>query len=269
MKNQNKYIGDQQNIEAHFLNLVFCSKYHFCQETVKKVIPTDKYELFCIASGSMYIPSINKMIGQNSVVLIRKFSQAKLEIGENTEIVHIGFEASNILPVLCDEGSCAAFEGFGIFSEINKLYRLSCDKNPVFGIKEAVLLELLCDINDCRKATHSEIALYWRASEWIEKNSVTGITSKDVAAAIGCSCAHLNRVVKAVSGECLSQLVARHRLERIKNLCDSGNISVSEIAQRLDFYSTELLCKFFKYHEGISINRYIKLTKISKGNSEL
>ena len=265
MENQNKYVGDRQNNEAHYLDLVFCTKYHFYKETVKRILPTDTYELFCVASGEIYLPSAKKPIEKNGIVLIQKFSQGTLEIKENSEIVHIGFDASNILPVLYEEGDCVIFEGFGSFSVIDKLYRSSCNKDHVVGIKDAILLELLCDINDCRKASYSEIALYRRACDWIEGHSAEGISAKDVAVAVGCSCAHLNRIVKAVGGEKLSQLVARYRLERIKNLCDGGSISVSEIARRLNFYSAELLCKFFKYHEGISINEYRRMMKTSNG----
>ena len=111
-------------------------------------------------------------------------------------------------------------------------------------------------IRQRRHGTRSEIDLYQQACDWIEKNSERAITSQEVAMAVGCSRAYLNRSVKSACGECLSAVIARHRLERIKNLCDSGNMSVSEIASRLNFYSAELLCKFFKYHEGISINIY-------------
>ena len=111
-------------------------------------------------------------------------------------------------------------------------------------------------------ATRTELALYRQACDWIEKNAERAITSQEVAIAIGCSRAYLNRVVKAACGECLSDVIAQYRLERIKNFCDSGGISVSEIAHRLGFYSTELLCKFFKYHEGVSINKYKNSTKM-------
>ena len=124
-----------------------------------------------------------------------------------------------------------------------------------------MLLELLCDMNDYRNATRAEFALYRQACDWIEKNAERAITSQEVAIVIGCSRAYLNRVVTAACGECLSDVIAQYRLERIKNFCDSGGISVSEIAHRLGFYSTELLCKFFKYHEGVSINKYKTVRK--------
>ena len=37
MENQNKYVGDRKNNEAHYLDLVFCTKYHFYKETTQEV----------------------------------------------------------------------------------------------------------------------------------------------------------------------------------------------------------------------------------------
>lgn len=258
----NDYADEQRYGDIPFLELVSCTKYSFLKGTTKKVIPTDKYELFCVLSGSVCIVSDKisdkKRIDKNGILLIRQFSQTKLEIEENTELVHICFAASHMLPILNDETTHPFSCIFTNTSLINKLYRLSCSKKVIPGIKEAVLLELLNDINDHSTASHSEFSLYLRACDWIESNSSTAISSQDVSVAMGCSRAHLNRVVKMISGECLSGMIARYRLERVKNLCDSGNISVTEVAQRLDFYSTELLCKFFKYHEGVSISEYMK-----------
>ena len=262
IETQNKYIGDKRDGEPHFLDLIYCTKYQFCKESVRRLIPTDKYELFCVISGEVYISNSKKRINKNCIILIKKFSRIKLEIKDNTEIVHIVFTASDIFPSLSSSDNLLILENFGNFSLINKLYRFASKKNHGFGIKEALLLELLYDINDYSIAAHSEIALYKRACDWIEKNSAKAITSQDVAAAVNCSRAHLNRIIKTISGECLSDAVARCRLERVKNLCDGGNISVSEIANRLDFCSAELLCKFFRYHEGISITEYKKKIKM-------
>ena len=262
IETQNKYIGDKRDGETHFLELVYCKRYQFCKESTIMVIPTDKYELFCVISGEVYVSNAKKRVNKNSIILIKKFSRIKLEIKENTEIVHIAFTASDILSSLSSSDNLLLLENFGNFSLINKLYRFASNKNHGFGIKEALLLELLYDINDYSIAAHSEITLYKRACDWIEKNSVRAITSQDVALAMNRSRAYLNRIIKTISGECLSDVVARCRLERVKNLCDGGNISVSEIANRLDFSSVELLCKFFKYHEGISITEYKKKIKM-------
>ena len=256
IETQNKYAEGQRDSATYFLELVYCTKYQFCKETERRLIPTDKYELFCVISGEVFLSSHKRKIGKNGIIIVRKFSQPELQFKENTEVIHIGFITSLDFPFFDGGDNLVTFESLVTFSLVNKLYRLVCLKNQALGIKEALLLELLCDMGEYSKATLSEIALYQQACDWIEKNSSRAITAQDVAAALNCSRAHLNRVVKATNGECLGNIIARYRLERIKILCDSGNMSAHEIANRLDFYSTELLCKFFKYHEGISINKY-------------
>ena len=262
IETQNKYISGERESEECFLDVAYCVKYQFFKDTARKVTPTDKYELFCVICGEVYLPDLRKTIGKSGVALVRNFSQVKLEIKENTEIIHVAFSASNMLPILNKRTGEILLESLADFSLINKLYRYSCRKNCVSGIKEALLLELLCDINDCSKATHSEINLYQQALDWIENNSVRVITSQDVAWAMKCSRAHLNRIIKNTCGENLSNVVARHRLERVKSLCGSGDMSASEIADKLGFCSTEQLCKFFRYHEGISINEYKRRRKM-------
>lgn len=262
IETQNKYVGGSRESEASFIDMVSCVKNQFCKGSERKITPNDKYELVCVICGEVYVSDAKKRIRKNDIILIRNFSKAKLEIKENSEIVHIVFSASHALPILTEHTGQMFFEGFASFSLIDKLYRISCRKNCISGIKEALLLELLCDMNEYSKVTHSELALYKQACDWIEENAGRAITSQETAVAIGCSRAYLNRIVKNACGECLSDVIAQHRLERIKNLCNSGNMSVSEIASRLDFCSAELLCKFFKYHEGISITEYKKINKI-------
>lgn len=253
---QDKYTDGNRDSETYFLETLYCARYQFCKETARKVNPTDRYELFCVICGEVYVPDAKKRIGKNGIILIQRLSQAELKIKENTVIVHIGFMTSIEFSILKFGNKLSFFENFSSFQSVNKLYRFTCLKSQAAGVKDALLLELLCDMNECAKVTHSEMGLYHRACDWIERNCAKAITAQDVASFLNCSRAHLNRVIKATSGECLGNLIARYRLERIKNLCDSGNVSISEIAQMLDFYSVELLCKFFKYHEGISISEY-------------
>ena len=90
----------------------------------------------------------------------------------------------------------------------------------------------------------------------IENNSDRNITAENVADALDRSRAYLNRVIKSVDGSCLSEKIISSRIKRIQNLCSVENLSLAEISQKLDFYSPELLCKFFKYHTGMSVSDY-------------
>ena len=103
-------------------------KKRFFKDSESKVTPSDKYELFCVICGEVYLPDAKKTIRKNGIILIRYFSKAKLEIKESSEIVHIVFSASHTLPILTDCTGQMFFEGFASFSLIDKLHRISCKK---------------------------------------------------------------------------------------------------------------------------------------------
>ena len=66
-------------------------------------------------------------------------------------------------------------------------------------------------------------------------------------------------MVSSVGGISLSKKIASYRLERIKKLSALNSYGAEDIAKALDFYSAELLCKYVKYHTGISFSEYKNL----------
>ncbi|MDO5311764.1 MAG: AraC family transcriptional regulator, partial [Clostridia bacterium] len=129
-------------------------------------------------------------------------------------------------------------------------------KNNLPGTREGILLSLVNDMKKNAASVSSEIALYKKACQWIEDNAADAISAQDVANALGLSREHLGRVIKAVGGESLCKKTAEFRIIEIKRLCADKNLTLSDIAGELSFGSAELLCKFFKYHTGISVTEY-------------
>jgi|GEM_PF-2189903 len=256
MNPTNQYATLERDSEQHFLELASCAKHYFCENHIWKILPSDQYTLICILSGSIRIQDFDREIVRNDTLLCLNFSRLNLEIERNTEFIKITFRASPIAPILnCRQGGTPLVVS-GNFPQIKKLYQMNNNKKIVVGVKEAILLDFLNDFNKHMNASSSELSLYKRACEWAETHSDAAISAQDVAIALNCSRAHLNRVMKLIDGECLSEKIVRYRLERIKNLCLIENIAIWEIANRLGFYSPELLCKFFKYHTGMSISEY-------------
>ena len=139
IETQNKYVEGQRENEAYFLDIVCCVRYQFCKESVRRVTPTEKHELYCVVCGEVYLPDSKKRIGKNGVILIQKFSRTELRIKENTEMIRLGFITSNNFPLLESGNKLMFRENFANFSLINKLYRFACLKKQAFGIKEALL----------------------------------------------------------------------------------------------------------------------------------
>ena len=123
-------------------------------------------------------------------------------------------------------------------------------------MNEGLLLNVLNTLNLLCDSPSAELNLYQNCCQWIEQHIACYITAKTVAEAMNCTVAHLNRVIKKHSGKCLSTNIAERRVSAIKYLIKEQTLTTKEIADRLAFESTELLCKFFKYHTGISIKEY-------------
>ena len=256
MASTNQYATLERGSEQQFLELVSCTKHRFCENYLLKILPTDKRTLICVLSGSILIKDAERVLVKNGILLSQSFSRLDLEIKPNTEFIKIVFLSSTIVPILNYRHGGAPIVTSASFAQFHKLYQMSNNKKIAVGVKEAVLLDLLNDFNEHVHTPSSELSLYRRACEWAEAHSDRAISAQDVAAALKCSRAYLNRVVKKLDGECLSEKIVRYRLERIKNMCCLENTSISKIANSLGFYSTELLCKFFKYHTGVSISEY-------------
>lgn len=252
----NKYEALERESERHFLALVSCTKHQFYESCLLRILPSDKHTLICLLSGNIAVEGIDEKIVKNDILLSHNFSRLNLMIERNTEFIKIVFSASAILPILYGQRKGVPLVTTGNVSQVNKLYQMSNNKKIAICVKEAVLLDILNDFNEHINASSTELSMHRRACEWIEAHSESAISAQDVADSMNCSRAHLNRVMKLIDGECLSEKIVQYRLEKIKNLCLIENISISEIANKLDFYSTELLCKYFKYHTGISISEY-------------
>ena len=138
------------------------------------------------------------------------------------------------------------------------LYAMKNFDNHLPGTLESILMLILIEINLNFFLNTNERKLLKRSFEWIEANSKSNITASIVASAMNCSVAHLNRIMKQHTGKCLSELISQRRTFEIEQLYLNSNYTTKEIAEILDFESSELLRKYFKYHTGSSIKEYFK-----------
>lgn len=252
----NSYKTLERGSERQFLELVSCTKHQFYEKYLWKILPSEKHTLVYVLSGSVQIRDTDKKIYKNHLLLSPRFARLDLEMERGTELIKIVFFASPIVPVLKDGCQSGPLILSGNYPQRNKLCQICNCKKTVVGVKEAILLDFLNDFNKNILVSSTELSLYNRACAWVEAHASCAISAQDVAIAMNCSRAHLNRIFKSIDSECLSDKIVQFRLKRIKDMCRIKSISISEIANKLGFYSTELLCKFFKYHTGISISKY-------------
>ena len=236
------------------IQLIDCARYKCDSFKIKKRITSEYYTILTVIKGALST-SNGDNIKRGNLLFLPKFSNLVVESEESTEFIQIIFKSSGLKASFPRKPKTLTVEK-DIFISIERLYRIFTFHTAIEGVKEAILLDIINGLSKYFSAAYSEVSTYQKICQWIETNSERDITAEDVADALGYSREHLNRIVKSIDGENLSSKIAKYRLENIKALCEAEELSVAEIAEKLGFYSRELLCKYFKYHMGISINNY-------------
>lgn len=99
--------------------------------------------------------------------------------------------------------------------------------------------------------------------KYITDHISDGITVEDVAAHLGRSARHLNRICHSYTDKTLNQLIGEEKLKYIKELIGTSELSFAEIADMAGFSSEYALNRFFKYAEGYTLGQYRKLATLS------
>ncbi|MGE4434284.1 MAG: helix-turn-helix domain-containing protein [Bacteroidales bacterium] len=89
-------------------------------------------------------------------------------------------------------------------------------------------------------------------------NNVNSIVQKSdyLVERLGVSYQKLSRLFSKHEGMTLEKYIIQHKIERIKQLINKGEFSLSEIAYMMDYSSVQYLSNQFKKHTGLSVRDY-------------
>jgi len=90
----------------------------------------------------------------------------------------------------------------------------------------------------------------------VEENHQKNLSLSDYSGMIGVTPNHLTQTVKLLTGKTSSQIIKSKQLMEIKRLLVHTNLSVSEIANQLNFDDQSYFTKFFKRETGITPIQY-------------
>ena len=242
------------------VRLVDCARYKCDCFRIKKRIVSEYCTILTVVKGSI-TASTGDTVKRGDVLFLPKFSNVEIESDENTEFIQTVYSTSGLKAPFPRKPKRITTEA-DIFISFERLYRTFTFQKTIDGVEEAILLDIINSLSKYFSAAYSEVNTYQRICQWIEANSDRDITAENVAEALGCSREHLNRIVKSIDNENLSTKISKYRIANIKSLCKAPDLTVADIAEKLGFYSRELLCKYFKYHTGTSITEYRKVLQI-------
>lgn len=90
----------------------------------------------------------------------------------------------------------------------------------------------------------------------VEENHQKNLSLSDYSGMIGVTPNHLTQTVKLLTGKTSSQIIKAKQLLEIKRLLVHTNLSVSEIANHLNFDDQSYFTKFFKRETGLTPVQY-------------
>lgn len=122
---------------------------------------------------------------------------------------------------------------------------------------EAAMASLLAEISASQSRSGSVSSrLAHEIVEWVRINSARRLTVGQIAGHFNYHPDYLCSLIRKSFGKTLQEIIIDSRMNRLKTLLMTTNLSVKELTAKLDFGSEGQLTHFFKYHEGISPARF-------------
>jgi AraC family transcriptional activator of pobA len=125
--------------------------------------------------------------------------------------------------------------------------------------KRSYLRQCLHQVTDEKSGT----LLLSRFKKEVSRHFIAIRTVKEYALRLFISPNHLNKVVKKETGKSAGQLIGEMLCMEIKALLIHSELSISEIANRLDFTDASHFSKFFKRYAGITPMSYRNSAKMN------
>ena len=91
---------------------------------------------------------------------------------------------------------------------------------------------------------------------YLENNYLEKITLPELCFLFGTNKTTLTRAFRRLTGDTVVGYLARLRLHTAKRMLREGKLSVTEIAEALNFSSVHYFTRFFRKHENMSPSEY-------------
>ena len=129
--------------------------------------------------------------------------------------------------------------------------------------KEVLYTEkfLRMDYADCATQFHQHLLLAQQARDYLAAHYSEAITLPSLAAALGISVSQLKRVFHEQIGQSMVRYLTALRIGEAKRLIREGNLTFTQIAERIGIESIYYFSNLFKKQTGMSPTEYEKTLK--------
>jgi len=275
----------------NILELQHMKIYQICELALMKNEDIPDHKQFCdeityIVSGEglIYSDGVLQKVSSGCIHFISKNTTHKIVAlsEQNLRYICVGFEANEINGELSEimtalhRNKSLFLEDSGdirIFFEflINELYSNLNYRNMMI---ETYMKQILCFIY--RNHEYNKIKYFnpetnsnvygktiYKILKYIESNIMDITDVKSIAKQLSYSEYYISHLFKEKIGITIKEYIRQRKVVMAKEFLNSGKVSISEIAYRLNYDSSQSLSKMFKKQTGISLTEYQKkITKI-------
>lgn len=147
-----------------------------------------------------------------------------------------------------------------ILTIFNQIFELVSNQAPLYQIRASsqilvLIAEILAFERGAVQHGHSQ-RLVERMKFYMEENIYGEINLNKMAGMLGVSSSHLNEAFKAYTSMTPYQYFISIKIHKAKELIDSGELSIKEIAYRLGFKDQYYFSRLFKKKTGITPSRW-------------
>lgn len=147
-----------------------------------------------------------------------------------------------------------------ILADYEQIVRFCREQSPGFQVRlGALVLQLLAHIRSSEMAAHTahgDSALIEAARSVMQLHLDDGLDVANIAAELGIGYTHLLKIFRMYTGLTPYQYFLQLRIHRAKELLHDPNLSVKEIAARMNFENQYYFSRLFRNKTGFSPSRW-------------
>jgi len=274
--------------EAMRMNQPFIYKCHFSIVDVAIPVVVDNKYIGAIMAGQVRLPKEEDDLLE---IIMTPSSKENIE-GEKEKLI----ELYNQLPVLtltqiqmianmlyymcnymCNEKQKSVEKVQEIINNIMpsnmvNAYKAKASNDSAFDIEIEKKEKNYYDLDEINRYTTGEYSYYSevvkRVFEYIFSGEPHYPALKDLAEHCHVSVGYLSRIFSKEVGESYSEFISRLKIDRAKNMLETSDISIFELADMLEYKDTGYFIKVFKKQIGVTPANYRKFIKEKELNKK-
>ena len=220
-------------------------------------------------------PSSKENLGDEKEKLMEEYM--KLPVLSLTQIQMIANMLYYMCNYMCNEKQKSVEKVQDIINDIVpsnmvSMYKAKPSSSSAFDITVEKAEQNYYDLDEINRYTTGEYNYYSevikRVFQYIFSGELNYPTLKEVAAHCHVSVGYLSRIFSKEVGESYSEFISRLKIDRAKNMLETSDISIFELADMLAYKDTGYFIKVFKKQIGVTPAVYRKFIRDKELNKK-